>query len=101
MSDSDDRERIRRLNMARCGDVLTEDDLASLTGDSDSGTGIPRIAPEPSRPRNLGSNSKCHGGRGTAAKPNSVKVGIDAFLFLGRYPQNHLAVALPRPAHGA
>ena len=33
-----------------------------------------------SRPRNLGSSSKCRGGHGTAAKPNSVKAGSDPSL---------------------
>jgi hypothetical protein len=36
-----------------------------------------RTAPSPSRPGGLGSSSKCHGGHGTAAKPNSDKAGSD------------------------
>jgi hypothetical protein len=40
-----------------------------------------RTAPKPSRPRSLGSNSECHGGHGTAAKPNSVKAGVISALY--------------------
>jgi hypothetical protein len=36
-----------------------------------------RTAPETLRPKNLGSSSKCHGGRGTAAKPRNVRAGGD------------------------
>jgi hypothetical protein len=32
-----------------------------------------RTAPRPSRPRNLGSSSKCRGGLGTAVRPKSLK----------------------------
>jgi hypothetical protein len=56
-----------------------------------------RTAPEPSKPRNLGSSSKCRGGLGTAAKPftSAGQIWVNASV---RYRGRLLVESVPRGA---